>query len=100
MPSPEQGASTRILSKNSGHRGLSSSGRALTATAFFTPIRSRFRESTWARLGTGALHTNSPSPASMAANWVLFPPGAAHKSSTLSPGWGCRADAGIMALGS
>ena len=35
-----------------------------------------------------------------AASWVVFPPGAAHRSSTHSPGCGSSAAAGAMALGS
>ncbi len=35
-----------------------------------------------------------------AASWVLFPPGAAHRSKTRSPGLASRYAAGAMALGS
>ena len=100
MPSPEQGASTSTLSKYSGQRLHKSSGRAHTAAAFATPIRSRLRLNTCARLITGSLQTSTPPPAMNAASWVLFPPGAAHKSSTRSPGRGRRREAGAMALGS
>ncbi len=43
MPSPLQGASTRIASKNPAHRGASCSGSAETTSPLVTPIRSRLR---------------------------------------------------------
>ena len=100
MPSPEQGASTRILSKNAGKRSASASGSALVTTALATPIRSMLRESTCAREGTGSLHTSSPCPPISAAICVLLPPGAAHRSRMRSPGRGSSAVTAERALGS
>ena len=100
MPSPEQGASTRMRSKNDGKRGASWSGIALVTTAWRTPMRSMLRERICAREGTGSLHTSSPRPCISPAICVLLPPGAAHRSSTRSPGCGQSALTADRALGS
>ena len=55
MPSPEQGASTKMRSKNAGKRGASAFGMALSTTALRTPMRSMLRERICARLGMGSL---------------------------------------------
>ena len=44
--------------------------------------------------------TSKPSEFNLTPNLVLFPPGAAHKSSTLSPGLTSSICAGYIALGS
>ena len=87
---------------HSGVRGVfhSFSGSAETANPLVTPIRSRLRLRIFARLGTGSLLTSSPRPSSASAIWVLFPPGAAQRSSTRSPGWGESTATAAMALGS
>ena len=100
MPSPEQGASTRMRSKYAGKRGASWSGMAQVTTALATPMRSMLRERICARAGTGSLHTSRPRPCMSAAIWVLLPPGAAHRSSTRSPGCGSSALTADSALGS
>ena len=73
---------------------------SLVTRALATPMRSMFLLRIFARLGTGSLHTSSPSPLRYAASWVDFPPGAAQRSNTFSPGWRARAAAAAMALGS
>ena len=100
IPSPEQGASTTILSKKAGNFTESSAGVALVTTAFRTPMRSMFWERIPARVGWISLATKSPSPHSAAASWVALPPGAAQRSSTRSPGLGGHREAGSMALAS
>ena len=82
IPSPEQGASTTILSKNSGKNIASPAGLSLVTTQFVTPILSIFWDRILLRFETISLDTNMPPPASLPAICVDFPPGAAHTSST------------------
>ena len=100
MPSPEQGASHRMASKVSGQRSARDFGSDETTMALAAPMRSRLPASALARVGSGSLATSSPRPFIAAAIWVLLPPGAAHRSSTASPGWASSAAAEAMALAS
>ena len=86
IPSPEQGASTRMRSKKAGRASAIRSGLSFRTTAFATPIRSRLFFNTSARAGTYSLATSSPAPFMAAASWLVLPPGAAHRSSTRIPG--------------
>ena len=86
IPSPEQGASTRMRSKKAGRAAATRSGLSFRTTALATPIRSRLLFSTSARAATYSLATSSPCPARAAASWLLLPPGAAQRSSTRIPG--------------
>ena len=100
IPSPEQGASTRILSKYSGIRAASFSGSSLETQMPGRPNSSRFFSRALALELLMSLAKRRPVPLSFAPSSVLFPPGAAHRSRTRSPGsTGSRA-AGAMALGS
>ncbi len=100
MPSPEHGASTSILSKNPANLPEIFLGSSLITSAFFTPILSIFSDKIRALSGIISLATRIPSPFSISAICVLLPPGAAHKSSTLSPGSASRYIAGDIAEGS
>ena len=100
IPSPEQGASTNILSKYPSNLSASFSGASLTTTAFFIPNSSTFFTNALALDALMSLLTSSPSPFSFAPSSVVFPPGAAHKSRTLSPGLTSSKAAGSMAEGS
>lgn len=64
------------------------------------PMRSMFCERIFARSQTGSLHTSTPCPPMRKPLCVDFPPGAAHKSSTCSPGCAFSTAAGSIALGS
>ena len=100
IPSPEQGASTRILSKYCSNRSAKVSGASFRTSALQIPILSIFSDKILALAGCISLHTKSPCPRISAAICVLFPPGAAHKSRILSPGPALRKAAGAMALAS
>ena len=100
MPSPLHGASTITLSKYSGSASQSASGWAQVTAAFVTPSRSSVKPSIFALLGTISLATSRPSPCIRAAMPPLLPPGAAHRSSTLMPGFISAAAIGAMAEGS
>ena len=89
-----------MASKCSGQRSASLSGSSQVTTALETPMRSRLPASDWALEGSGSLDTSSPRPSSAAAICVLLPPGAAHRSSTRSPGIAPSAAALAMALAS
>ena len=65
-----------------------------------TPNSSRFFSSAFARDALMSLASSNPSPFSLAASSVAFPPGAAQRSRTLSPGFTGSMEAGIIALGS
>ena len=99
MPSPEQGASTKIASKVSGQRAQSFSGAALVTTVLAQPIRSILEDRIFARAGWISLATRVP-PESFLDSWVDLPPGAAQRSSTRSFGPGARTSAAAMADGS
>ena len=86
IPSPEQGASTRMRSKKAGRAAAIRSGLSLSTTALDTPIRSRLLFRISARAATYSLATSSPCPARADASWLVLPPGAAHRSSTRIPG--------------
>ena len=97
MPSPEQGASTSTQSKNAGSARASASAAAEVTKAFETPSRSRFPSRTRARENSISLESRKPRPFSRAAICPLLPPGAAHRSSTRSPGRGSSAATGAIA---
>ena len=80
-PRPEQGASTRTRSKPSSSAGSSSASAFTTVRA--APSRAAFSSSSRARPGCFSTATTS---APAAASCVAFPPGAAQRSSTRSPG--------------
>ena len=69
-------------------------------TTFVAPHLSRFSLKSFALLFEISLATKSPISSSKLANAVDLPPGAAHKSSTLSPGFTLRETAGYIADGS
>ena len=100
IPSPEQGASTRIRSKYSSKISARCSGVSFNTQALRMPMRSTFSESIFALAGWISFVTSSPSPSIADAIWVLFPPGAAHRSRIRSPGCGDSSVTGAMALGS
>ena len=100
IPSPEHGASTMIPSKNAGKYFVSRPESSFVTTAFRIPMRSIFCERIFARAGWISLLTRSPSPPSLAAACVDFPPGAAQRSRIISPGCGFKSEAAIIALGS
>ena len=100
IPSPEQGASTKILSKNSGKYPERRPGVSFVTMEFRIPKSSRLRRSAFARELLMSLATRKPFPCSFAPRAVAFPPGAAHRSRTYSPGRISRRSAGVMALGS
>ena len=93
-------SSTRILSKYGPNTEASFSGVSLVTQILGIPNSSRFFNSALALELLISLDTRSPSPRSLAPSSVLLPPGAAHRSSTLSPGQTGRTAAGAMALGS
>jgi hypothetical protein len=100
MPSPEQGASTSTASKASGHFSASLSGDSLTTAAF---VDAQPLQVSGQRPGAGrtiSLATRAPRPPIRAAICDAFPPGAAHRSSTTSPGCGASPSAGAWALAS
>ena len=100
IPSPEQGASTSILSKYSGNLEVRRDGGSFVTTQFEIPNSSMFRSSARTLEGEISFATKSPLPQRRSPSCVAFPPGAAHRSSTLSPGMTGRISAGAMALGS
>ena len=100
MPSPEHGASTRILSKKPGKTSARPAGVSLVTSTFSLPNSSRLRSSALARALLMSLATRRPVPFRRAFSSVALPPGAAQRSSTRSPGSIGRRDAGVMALGS
>ncbi len=100
IPSPEQGASTRILSKVSGKYSASLFGASDNIKGLVIPNNSTFLRRALALELLISLATKTPSPSSLAPSSVLFPPGAAQRSNTLSPGFTGRKLAGVMALGS
>ena len=82
MPSPEQGASTRIRSK----RFCSfekADGSLFVTTLFATPHFAIFSARVAALDEITSLLTSSPLSFIRSARWVDLPPGAAHKSKTL-----------------
>ena len=72
----------------------------MVTTAFPIPIRSTFCDKIFALAGWISLLTKSPSPIILPAAWVVFPPGAAHRSRIRSPGRASKASPADMALGS
>ena len=100
MPSPEQGTSASTASNCPASRSQSGAVSMEVTTAFVTPQRSRFCISAEARPRTNSLHQSSPLPFCAAAICVDFPPGAAHRSSTRSPGRGASTVTADMADGS
>ena len=100
IPSPLQGASTRILSKKFGSRSAIRSGVSLITIALRIPASSTFFRSVFALPALMSFATRSPVPPSLAPSCVVFPPGAAQRSSTLSPSPIGSVAAGLMALGS
>ena len=100
IPSPEQGASTIILSKKAGKNFAMFSGVSLQTTAFEMPSLSMFCESILARWPKISFDTSKPFPSSIPASWVDFPPGAAQRSHTISLGFASERAATDIALGS
>ena len=100
IPSPEQGASTSILSKQELKIFSSSLGLLFKTTQFESPILSMFLDSIFALFWFISFATRQPVPLSMEASWVDFPPGAAHKSRMNSCSFGAKTSAGSIALGS
>ena len=100
IPSPEQGASTTTRSKNPGKSSAIFSGVSFKTSALEIPIRSIFSDKIFTRDGWISFAIKIPSPASASPSAVAFPPGAAHKSRTFSPGFACAMAAVIMAEGS
>ena len=100
IPSPEQGASISILSKYSGKYCSSLPGSSLSTSILPIPKTSMFLRSPLALELLISLATSIPCPFSLAPSSVALPPGAAHTSSTLSPGSTGRRLAGVIALGS
>ena len=80
IPSPEHGASTTIISKNS-LKGAKSAGSLRVTTALGAPHFIIFSASTPARRGIGSLATNREPSGNRESAWVDFPPGAAQRSS-------------------
>ena len=68
--------------------------------ALVMPLISTFFKSAFARPALMSLEMSSPVPPSLAASWVVFPPGAAQISSTKSPSSMGIMAPGVMALGS
>ena len=89
-----------ILSKNSGNALVSLAGVSLATKTFGMPNSSRLRRRALAREVLMSFATKSPWPRSAAPAAVAFPPGAAQRSRTLSPGSIGIREAGVMALGS
>ena len=100
IPSPEQGASTAIRSKNCTKNFARLPASSFVTTQFPTPIRSMFWERIFARPGWISLDRRKPSPFNLEAMWLDFPPGAAHRSSMFSPGFGSKSSTTAIALGS
>ena len=84
MPSPEHGTSATITSKKPG-RAANRAGSACVTTVFPMPHLVMFSASTAARALITSFATRSPSSPISADRWVLLPPGAPHRSSTLRP---------------
>ena len=100
IPSPEQGASRMILWKNSGKLFASFSGFSFATKRLEIPNSSRLRRRARALEVLMSLATRSPCPCNAAPAAVAFPPGAAQRSRTYSPGFTGILEAGVMALGS
>ena len=100
IPSPEQGASTIILWKNSGNLSASTCGGSFVTKLLEIPNSSRLRSNALALAVLISFATRRPSPCKAAPSSVAFPPGAAHRSRTRSPGCTLSLDAGVIALGS
>ena len=65
-------------------------------TSTVAPMRAAVRRSASARPGWRSTATSSPDPSISAARWVVLPPGAAHRSSTRSPGRGASSRATVI----
>ena len=76
------------------------SGDSVVTYALPIPNSSIFLRSAFALVALMSLLIRTPSPLRSAPICVLLPPGAAHRSSTLSPGFVPRSDAGVIAEGS
>ena len=100
MPSPEHGASTRILSKYAGNCSAIFAGTSFKRKEFGIPITSMFFRSAFTLEALMSFATRSPSPNSFAPSSVALPPGAAQRSSTRSPGPTGSLEAVVIALGS
>ena len=86
IPSPEHGASIKILLKKpviDGTKYLASVQRIIS---FLIPNISILRINAFVLDILTSLDTKSPSPFNFAPSSVDFPPGAPHRSSTRSPG--------------
>ena len=100
MPSPEHGASRRILLKKAGKRWASLAGFSSVTSIFFIPKSSRFLRRALALEVLISLARRNPVSFKAAPRAVAFPPGAAQRSRTKSPGSMGSLEAGVMALGS
>ena len=100
MPSPEHGASRRILLKKAGKRCASLAGLSSVTSMFLMPKSSRFLRRALALEVLISLASRKPVSFKAAPSAVAFPPGAAQRSRTKSPGSTGSLDAGVMALGS
>jgi len=100
IPSPEQGASTRILLKYPLNTSLKFFGVSLVIKAFLIPNTPKFLSNAFALVADISFDTSTPFPFNLAASSVLLPPGAAQRSNTLSPGFTARILAGGCGGGS
>ncbi|MMZ63568.1 hypothetical protein D1872_258320 [compost metagenome] len=89
-----------IRSNASGKRADSSGGAAWVTMVLRMPILSTFSARIRARCGWISLLIKRPSPRIFAAICVVLPPGAAARSSTVSPGRGSSSSTADMAEGS
>eukprot|EP00963_Diacronema_lutheri_P002255 scaffold153_cov347-Pavlova_lutheri.AAC.4 len=90
-PVPEQGASTNTLSKGSDGTGKDNRSDVTAFTTWSTPwIRAAWINARNFFADTSTAVTD-PHPFNLRAASSVFPPGAAHASSTLSPGFGSMA---------
>ena len=100
IPSPEQGASIRTLSKNTVHLPDILAGPSLSTQRLEIPDTSTFLSSALVLELLMSLVIRSHVPLSFAARYVEILPGAAHISNTTSPSSIGSTLAGVIALGS
>src|SRR3989339_842568 len=100
VPVPEQGASTSILSNSILgscffiHKNLFSC--IIVIIEFLTPHLCRFIPNAFNLIPETSLATIIPLFCIYIAIWLVFDPGAAQRSRTLSPGLGSRTTGGII----
>ncbi len=100
IPSPEHGTSNNILSKYSLKWSERRPGVSAVTMVLKAPATCRFFTSAAVLETLISLAISSPLPLSFDAIATDLPPGAAHKSSTLSPLPIGSMEAGSIALGS